>query len=68
MKIETVRTTAGSCPDERTCVSLHNLDLHPDRRYVITKRETDPQILAAFAHLMAPDEQLGWGPADFFPA
>jgi len=67
MKITTLRT-AGGCPDERTCVSIHDLDIHPERRYVITKRETNPDILAAFAHLMADDEQLGYGPADMFPA
>lgn len=66
MKITTLRTTG--CPDERTCVSIHDLDIHPERRYVITKRETNPDILAAFAHLMAADEQLGYGPADMFPA
>jgi hypothetical protein len=38
------------------------------RRYVITKRETDPDILAAFAPLIGPDEQLGYGPADMFPS
>jgi hypothetical protein len=65
MKITTLRTTG--CPDERSCVSIHTLDEHPDRRYVITKRETDPDILAAFAPLMGEDEQLGHGPADMFP-
>jgi hypothetical protein len=66
MKITTVRS--DDCPDERTCVSIHELDLHPERRYVITKRETDPDILAAFAPLIGPDEQLGYGPADMFPS
>lgn len=67
MKITTLRTAPG-CPDERTCVSIHDLDIHPERRYVITKRETNPAVLAAFAHLMADDEQLGYGPVDMFPA
>jgi hypothetical protein len=66
MKITTLRTTG--CPDERSCVSIHTLDRHPDRRYVITKRETDPDILAAFAPLIGVDEQLGYGPADIFTA
>jgi len=66
MKITTLRTT--NCPDERTCVSIHDLDLHPERRYVITKRETDPDILTAFGPLIGADEQLGYGPLHMFPA
>lgn len=70
MKITTLRTLAGDdayCPNERTCPSVHALDMHPERRYVITKRETDPGIIAAFAPLMADDEQLGWTPDALFP-
>lgn len=66
MKITTLRTS--DCPDEIQCVSIHDLDIHPERRYVITKQETDPAVLAAFAHLIGPGEQLGFGPADMFPA
>lgn len=67
MKITTLRTTAGSCPDVYTCPSVHALDLHPERRYVITTVETDPAILAAFDHLIGPGEQLGWAPAELLP-
>ena len=68
MKITTLRTTSNDCcPDERSCVSIHDLDIHPERRYVITKREIDSRIIAAFAHLVGADEQLGWGPIDMFP-
>lgn len=68
MKITTLRTVAGTndCPVEGTCVSMHDLDLHPERRYVIVKRETDPAIVAAFAHLTGSDEVLGYTPRDFF--
>ncbi|HVL83607.1 MAG TPA: hypothetical protein VM367_04825 [Pseudonocardia sp.] len=65
MKITTHRTM--SCPDERTCPSIHTLDRHPDRRYLITKVETDSAITAAFAHLIGPGEQLGWAPAELLP-
>ena len=65
MKITTLRTTG--CPDERSCVSVHDLDRHPDRRYVITKKESDPEVLRAFAPLIGPDEQLGYGPVHMFP-
>lgn len=67
MKITTLRTLAGDCPNERTCPSIHVLDQHPERRYVITKRETNPEILAAFAHLIADDEHIGWAPAELLP-
>jgi hypothetical protein len=64
MKITTLRTTAENCPDTWTCPSIHDLDLHPDRRYVVTTTETDPAILAAFDHLIGPGEQLGWVPTE----
>ncbi len=68
MKITTLRTLSGgdSCPEGCVCPSIHTLDLHPERRYVITKQETDPAILAAFAHLIGPSEQLGWSDAALF--
>lgn len=66
MKITTLRTTA-ECPDVHTCPSVHALDLHPDRRYVVTTTETDPAVRAAFNHLIGPGEQLGWVPADLLP-
>jgi hypothetical protein len=66
MRITTLRTTS-ECPDITNCVSIHDLDIHPERRYVITKRETDPAVLDAFAHLIGDDEQLGYGPTAMFP-
>ncbi len=39
----------------------------PARRYVITKKVTDPAAAAAFAHLVAYDEQLGYVPTDLIP-
>ncbi len=67
MKITTLRTTAENCPDITTCPSIHTLDLHPGRRYLVTKQETDPAILAAFAPHIGPGEQLGWAPAELLP-
>lgn len=68
MKITTLRTMAGTpdCPDGNICPSIHTLDLHPERRYVVTKKETDPAVAAAFAHLIGDDEQLGWTPSELF--
>ncbi len=69
MKITVLRTLAGSdqCPNERTCPAVIVLDTHPERRYVITKTETDPAILAALAPYMAADEQVGWTPDSLLP-
>lgn len=67
MHITTLRTMAGSqdCPDIDSCPSVHDLDTDPERRYVISKRTTDPHEVAAFRHLMAAGEVLGWMPAGF---
>lgn len=46
----------------RTAAVTHP-DLRPDRQYVITTAVTDPAVLAAFAHLIGHDEQLGYVPA-----
>jgi len=64
--ITTLRTTS-ECPDNRTCPSIHAVAEQPDRRYVITKEVTDPAVIAAFAHLVSGDEQLGYLPADLIP-
>ncbi|ANY06586.1 hypothetical protein [Pseudonocardia sp. HH130630-07] len=66
MLITTLRTTSN-CPDDGTCPSVHRTAEHPDRLYVITKRVDDPAITAAFAHLVADDELLGFVPADLLP-
>ncbi|MGQ0575374.1 MAG: hypothetical protein ACT4RN_14365 [Pseudonocardia sp.] len=67
MRITTLRTLTGDCPNERVCPSIHVLDVHPARRYVITKKEVDPAIAAAFAHLVGDDEQIGWVPDQLIP-
>lgn len=67
MKITTLRTTAGTCPDVHTCPSIHAVEQHPDRRYVVTTTVIDPETLAAFAHLVGPGEQLGWMPTTLLP-
>ena len=67
IEITTLRSTAGDCPDQRTCASIHTLADRPNRRYVITKCVTDAVELAALAPLVGPDEQLGWLPADLLP-
>ncbi|MGA9312253.1 MAG: hypothetical protein WBV74_18070 [Pseudonocardiaceae bacterium] len=64
--IITLRTT-DQCPDNRTCPSIHAVTGEPDRRYVITKKVTDPAVIAAFARLVAGDEQLGYVPTDLIP-
>lgn len=67
MKITTLRTTAGSCPDVATCPSVDLIDEHPDRVYMIAKVETDPRILTAFAHRIGPGEGLVWHPRELHP-
>ncbi|MGQ0773014.1 MAG: hypothetical protein ACT4NY_01100 [Pseudonocardiales bacterium] len=67
IKITTLRTTSTHCPDTRSCTSIHAVTGEPDRRYVITKKVTDPAVIAAFAHLVAGDEQLGYVPMDLIP-
>lgn len=66
MRITTLRTTSD-CPDENTCPSLHRTDEHPGGVFVISKRVDDPAVVDAFAHLMAPDEVLGFVPNDLIP-
>ena len=67
MKITTLRTTAGDCPDGETCPSKDLVDVHPDRVYMIGNVVTDPDLLAAFAHRIGPGEQLYWQPAALHP-
>ncbi len=66
VEIITLRTT-DECPDNRTCPSIHAVTGEPGRRYVITKKVTDPAVVAAFTHLVALDEQLGYVPTDLIP-
>jgi hypothetical protein len=67
IKITKLRATDTFCPDNRTCTSIHAVADEPDRRYVITKKVSDPAVAAAFAHLVADDEQLGYVPTDLIP-
>ena len=66
VKITTLRTISD-CPDINTCPGIHTVADQPGRRYVILKRVTDPDEIAAFAPYMAADEILGWGPDELFP-
>lgn len=66
IKITTLRMIE-TCPDNRTCPSIHAVADAPDVRYVITKKITDPAMAAAFAHLVGDDEQLGTVPAELIP-
>ena len=65
-KIEIV-TLRTSCPDNRICPSIHAITDEPHRRYVITKKVTDPAVNAAFTHLVGEDEQLGYVPTELIP-
>lgn len=66
MHITTIRSLAGNCPVDNVCPGLHKLDTQPERTYVITKVEQDPEVLAAFAGMIGPGEQLGWAPNELF--
>lgn len=67
IKITTLRMADTICPDTRSCPSIHAIAGKPDRRYLITKKVTDPAVAAAFAHLVGDDEQLGYVPTDLIP-
>lgn len=67
IKIINLRTTDTYCPDNRSCPSIHAVAGESDRRYVITKKVTDLAVAAAFAHLVADDEQLGYVPTSLLP-
>lgn len=67
VKITTLRRADTLCPDTRSCPSIHAVAGEPHRRYVITKKVTDPAVTTAFAHLVADDEQLGYVPAALIP-
>ncbi len=67
VKITTLRTTDTLCPDTRSCPSIHAVAGEPHRRYLVTKKVTDPAVAAAFVHLIADDEQLGYVPTELLP-
>lgn len=64
MEITTLRTT---CPDGAVCPSIHRIDTDSENLYVITKRVTDPAVLAAFDGMVGADEQLGVAPRTLLP-
>lgn len=66
-KIRTLLTLAGSCGENRTCPSIHELEGEPDTLYVIGKK-VSPATRAAFAHLMADDEEIHAVPRRLFPS
>lgn len=65
MKVTILRTT-NDCPDIEHCPAQLTVDKHPQRRYVIVNRETDPEILAACATHIGPGEVLGWAEPALF--
>ena len=65
IEIVTLRTTS-ECPDRVTCPAVHRVVDRPGR-FIVGKRVTDPQLRAAFAPLMAADEELTWTPDGLLP-
>jgi hypothetical protein len=68
MKITTLLTAADDCPVDRTCPSVHDLDIDPENRYVISKRLTTQGEAALLEPLMEAGEIAGFMPAGFLPA
>lgn len=64
-EITTLRSTV--CSERHTCPGVHTISDRPGRKYVVLKRVSDPDELAAFAHLMADDEILGHDDGILFP-
>jgi hypothetical protein len=65
MKITTLRTMAGTnkCPDIESCPAVLTTDTTDDL-FVVTRVVDDPAVLAEFAHLVGPGEQLGYVPRE----
>ncbi|MDN5920030.1 MAG: hypothetical protein L0I76_33850 [Pseudonocardia sp.] len=61
MKVTTLLTAADDCPNKWDCPSVHDLDVDPERRYVVSKQASDDER-GAFAHLVGEDEVVGWLP------
>lgn len=68
MKITTLLTAADDCPVDRTCPSVHDLDIDPENRYVISKRLTTEGEAALLKPLLEVGEVAGFMPAGFLPA
>jgi hypothetical protein len=57
----TVLRAANDCPDVVNCEHvLRFADAPPNVTHLILKEETDPERLAAVAHLIGPGERLGY--------
>lgn len=67
MKITTLLSTADHCPVDRTCPSVHDLDIDPENRYVISKRLTTQGEAALFGPLLRAGEVAGFMPVGFLP-
>lgn len=61
MKVTTLITTADDCPNKWDCPSVHDLDVDPERRYVVSKQASAAEY-AVFRHLIQTGEILGWVP------
>lgn len=46
------------CPDDETCAAFTEVSSEPDYLYAIVEMVSDPAILAAHRHAMAPHEVL----------
>jgi hypothetical protein len=68
IEITTLRTLTGTdlCADRRTCPGIHALGDRPGRKYVVLKRVTDADEVAAFSSYLADDEILGYAPDELF--
>lgn len=66
VEITTLSTTSDSdedrCYDRQTCPGVHTVADRPGLHYCIVTEVTDPDELAAFAHLIGPGERLGTMP------
>lgn len=67
MKITTLLTAADDCPVDRTCPSVHDLDIDPENRYVISKRLTTQGEAALLGPLLDVGEVAGFMPVGFLP-
>lgn len=63
-KVTTLITTADDCPNKWDCPSVHDLDVDPERRYVVSKLATAAEH-AVFRDLLEAGDIVGWLPAGF---
>lgn len=67
LEIRTLVTTANLCGESRVCPSVHEVVGTPEHLWVVSKQTTATEH-AAFKHLLAEGEILGWMPAGLLPA